>query len=120
MHAGYPPPAYGQPYAAYPAGPTDGRAIAALVCSVIGLAVGVPLGIFCLGLPGLILGAIGLALGFSANQRIGESNGALRGRGLAMGGIVVGVVAVVISLIVLVIWIVGLAYSTTHPTPRAS
>jgi hypothetical protein len=90
------------------------------VCSVIGLAVGVPLGIFCLGLPGIILGATGLALGFSANQRIGQANGALRGRGLALGGIVVGVIAVAISLVVLLIWIIGLAYSSTHPTPRAS
>ncbi|MBC7771442.1 MAG: DUF4190 domain-containing protein [Pyrinomonadaceae bacterium] len=75
-----------------PQGPqrTSGLAIASLICSLI----------VCL--PGL--GVIGLILGVIAFMVIGGSNGRLKGRGLAMAGIILG-------LVVSVVWTVGIIVS---------
>jgi hypothetical protein len=81
---GYPPPAYPPP--GYPADPydpyrptrppgTNGKAIAALVSSVAGLACGLP------AIAGLILGILAMR----ETKRTGQD-----GRGLAIAGVVIG------------------------------
>jgi hypothetical protein len=98
-----PPPAYQQPgpppfsptgpppgYAAYGSSGTfgppknSGKAIASLVCGIVGL--------LCFG---IILGPIALGLGLSAKKDIAASNGSVTGGGMATAGIVLGVLAVV-------------------------
>jgi hypothetical protein len=97
-----PPPAYQQPappfsptgpppgYTAYGSpgafGPpkTSGKAIASLVCGIVGL--------LCFG---IILGPVALGLGLSAKKDIGASNGSVTGGGMATAGIVLGVLSIV-------------------------
>jgi hypothetical protein len=97
-----PPPAYQQPappfsptgpppgYAAYGspgsfgAPKTSSKAIASLVCGIVGL--------LCFG---IILGPVALGLGLSAKKEIESSNGAVTGGGMATAGIVLGVLAIV-------------------------
>lgn len=82
----YPPPAYGAPsgppgyptYPAYPtpqAAPTNGLAIASLVCSLAGLVVG-------------ISAPVGAVLGHIARRQIRERGE--QGDGMALAGIIVG------------------------------
>ncbi|MBU3750931.1 MAG: DUF4190 domain-containing protein, partial [Mycobacterium sp.] len=112
---GYPPPPYGPGYppgpmayppmgyppAGYPGYPgypppvrsgTNSLAIAALVCSILGLA---PLCGFLFSIAGIVTGAVGI----NQIRRTGQS-----GYGLAIAGIVVGILT-------LVIWMVGLTYA---------
>ena len=96
----YPPPppaAYGQPggYADY--GPPmqtkqSGKAIASLVCGIVG---------FCIC--GVILGPIAIFLGLQARKEIPASRGALTGDGMALAGIILGAVSLVLWLVYLVV-----------------
>ena len=98
-----PPPAYQQPapppftptgpppgYTAYGTpgtfGPpkASGKAIASLVCGIVGL--------LCFG---IILGAVALGLGLSAKKEIESSNGSVTGGGMATAGIVLGVISII-------------------------
>ena len=90
-----PPPAapsgYGGPGAGYGYGypapaQTEGTAIGALVCAIVGL-------IVC----GVVLGVVGLVLANSAQQKIDASGGRLTGSGLVTA-------ARVISIVDLVTW----------------
>src|SRR5271166_2263909 len=89
------PPAYAPPagdpvgmppYGGWPTGPpagpprTEGLAIASLCCS---------LGGFLIGLAAIA----GIVLGIQARSKIKRSGGALKGSGLALAGILVGIVA---------------------------
>jgi hypothetical protein len=69
------------------AGKTSGGAIASLVCSLLGL-------VTC-GLSAIV----GVILGIVALRRIHRSQGMLRGRGLAIAGIVLGCVLFVMGAI---------------------
>jgi hypothetical protein len=70
------PPGYGYPAYAYPAAaPTNGLAIAALVCALAGLAVG-------------ISAPVGAILGHIARRQIRERGE--QGDGMALAGIIVG------------------------------
>jgi hypothetical protein len=91
-----PPPAWGTPaqpagYAAPPPGPayggpakTEGLAIGALVCAIIGLFI-------C----GIVLGVVALALAANAQKRIDASGGLLTGSGLVTAARIIGVIAIV-------------------------
>ena len=75
------PPTVGSPL---PPGPTprDSMAVASLVCALVGVLVG--------------LGAIlGIVFGFVARSRIKAAAGATKGSGMALAGIIIGVVALV-------------------------
>jgi hypothetical protein len=63
-------------------------AIGSLVCAVVGLFI-------C----GILLEPIAIVLGFVARNRIRESNGALKGEGLALAGIIVGIVGLVLAVV---------------------
>jgi hypothetical protein len=83
------PPPISPPGSAYSLpGPsrTNGLAIASLVCSVAGFCV-----LFVGGLLGVILGVLGLAK---------TRNGLVGGRGMAITGIVVGVLSILTSIII--------------------
>ncbi len=100
-----PPPSSSSPYGGgygYGGAParTSGLAIASLVCSIGGF--------FLIGVPSIV----GVILGFAARSQINKSNGATKGLGLAIAGIVVGIVVVVI-------YIIGIVFVATHPNcPR--
>jgi hypothetical protein len=70
----FPPTAWAQPR------PTNGLAVASLVCSCVGI---LP---FLFGVPCIL----GIIFGFVSRGRIRRSNGTLGGEGLALAGIIVG------------------------------
>src|ERR1700681_2197240 len=86
-----PPPPMG--YAGVPvAGPrTDGLAIGALIAGILSLVCFWPL---CLG---IILGPAAAIMGFISRQRIAASGGTVSGGGLALAGLIVGIVGFIAS-----------------------
>jgi Domain of unknown function (DUF4190) len=70
---------------------TNGLAVASLVCSCAGIVL--------LGVPSIV----GIVLGFVARAKIRQSNGEERGDGLALAGIIVGLVVVGLVLLVIVV-----------------
>jgi hypothetical protein len=78
-----------------PQAKTSGLAIAALVCGIAGLCTA-GLG----GIAGLILGIVGI-------RKINRSAGQLKGKGLAIGGIIVGVFSVLLWGLVIAIGVIG-------------
>jgi uncharacterized protein DUF4190 len=97
---GYPPGAMG-----YAQPRNDGMAIAALICGIVGLVCF----FLCLG---VILGPTAAILGFVSRQRIASSGGMLGGGGLAMAGLILGIVAFVIS----VLWFFYAVFVNGHIT----
>jgi hypothetical protein len=95
---GYPPPPW-QQYPGYfppPVAPKNGLGIASLVIAIVAL-------FFVWSvLGGVLLGAIAALLGFVARGRVkrGEANNG----GVAVAGIVLGLVAIVVGLIFILIW----------------
>jgi hypothetical protein len=114
----YPAPVAGYGYVASP--PTDGMAIAALIVGIISA-----VGIFCYGVPAVILGPIALFLGLHARSRIKASGGAIGGGGLAMAGWITGLAALCVGAVFLLLTIgvmaLGLSsisnYVTISPSP---
>ena len=82
----------GQPYPALPR--NDGRAIASLVLGIVSLA--------CAGYLGILLAVPAVALGVRARRAIAASNGWRRGDGMAVAGIVLGIIGIVISIVSIV------------------
>ncbi len=70
---------------------TDGLAIASLVTGILSL-------VCCFVLLGVILGPVAAILGFISRNRITQSNGTLGGGGLAIGGLILGVVGFIASV----------------------
>ncbi len=68
--------------------PTDGQAIASLVCGILGIFF-VP----------IILPIVAIVLGKTSMNRIKASEGALQGHQIAMAGFIVGIVGVVLGVI---------------------
>ena len=81
-------PGGGMPYAGTR---TDGLAIASLVTGILSL-------VCCFALLGVILGPVAAILGFISRNRITQSNGTLGGGGLAIGGLILGVVGFIASV----------------------
>jgi hypothetical protein len=96
---GYPPPPmpYGDYYQAAPAAPKNGLGIAALVVAVIAL-----LGSFSI-IGGILGGVIAVILGVIGRGRAkqGEANNG----GVALAGIVLGVIAIIVSLVFIPIYV---------------
>ena len=96
----HPPPPYPPP-SLVRATPTDGRAITSLAASILGILLGLPF-----GLPGLALGPLGYFMGRSAIARIDGAPGVAGGRGVAVAGWVLGVVATAIGAVVSLAWLI--------------
>jgi len=96
---GYPPPPmpYGDYYQAAPTAPKNGLGIAALVVAVIAL-----LGSFSI-IGGILGGVIAVILGVIGRGRAkqGEANNG----GVALAGIVLGVIAIIVSLVFIPIYV---------------
>jgi hypothetical protein len=93
-------------------------AIAALVVGIISA-----VGVFCYGVPAIILGPVAVYLGLRSRRKIKASAGAIGGGGLAMAGWITGLVAAVIGALFLIVFIgaivlVGVNGGFASPTPR--
>jgi uncharacterized protein DUF4190 len=97
-----PPPAGGagfqQPGAPAPAGQSSTLAIVSLVCGILGLTI-------CCG--SFIVPIIGVVLGFMARGKATKDPAHFGGAGLAMGGIITGVLGLVGGVI---LWVVYMFY----------
>lgn len=91
MRAGGPeaPGGYAPPAGAQPEQRKSGKAIASLVCGIVGLVVA-----------GIILGIIAVTLGLLAKREIAADPG-LTGGGLATAGIVTGAIGFVLAVVIL-------------------
>lgn len=80
-------------------GPTDSTAIAAMICGITGI-------IFsCVWGLGAILGVIAVVMALNARKRLSRPNTRFRGRGMAMTGLVTGLIAIALGLAVLGIFL---------------
>jgi hypothetical protein len=77
--------------AGYAAPRTDGLAIASLVVGIISI----PCSFACLG---IILGPVAAIMGFISRQRVSASGGAIGGGGMALAGLILGLVGFLLSV----------------------
>ena len=68
----------------------DGKAVAALVCAILGL-VAVP----------LLLGGTAIVLGVQSRKKITVSQGLLTGEGIAKAAVIIGILDVVLSVLLI-------------------
>jgi hypothetical protein len=86
-----PPPPPGYQYGEGGPARNDGKAVAALVCGLVGLV-----------LAGIILGIIAIVFGVQSRKAIDASRGQLKGRGMATAGLVLGIVDIVTNALILI------------------
>jgi hypothetical protein len=67
-------------------------AIGALVCGILGTVCGI------IGCFGLVIGPVGIVLGIVARRRIRDNGGFTKGDGLALAGVVLGIIGTVASV----------------------
>ena len=97
-------------YAAPAAGPrTDGLAIAALVLGIFSLVCSW----VCLG---VILGPAAAIMGFISRNRIAASGGTIGGGGLAIAGLVLGIIGFLASAAFVLIYVISAASSSNSST----
>jgi hypothetical protein len=108
-----PPPAmgYASTGAGYAGARTDGLAIGSLICGILSLVCFFPL---CLG---ILLGPAAAIMGFISRQRVAASGGMIGGGGLALAGLILGVVGFIASAgwAIAYIFIVSHVPSTSSP-----
>jgi hypothetical protein len=103
--SGYQPPSGVNYYPAVAA--NDGKAIAAMVCGILGI-VGF---VFYIG---WILGIIAVALGVSAKNRINASPGRLQGLGMAKAGIITGTIAIALTVALFLLVLIAVSSTGTR------
>jgi hypothetical protein len=102
-----PPPVGYTPAAGYASTRNDGLAIGALIVGILALVCSWPL---CLG---LLLGPAGGIMGFISRQRIASSGGQLGGGGMALTGLILGVIGFLASAAWALLWIFVVSHSGT-------
>ena len=98
QYGGYPPPP--MPYGDYPGvppAPRNGLGVAALVVAIIGL-----LGSFSVA-GGIVMGIAAVVLGFLGRNRV--RRGEADNPGVALAGIILGVLAIIAGLFFIAIWV---------------
>ena len=102
---GYVPPApmgYTPGAMAYAGVRTDGLAVASLILGIVGI-------VCCLG---VVLGPVAAIMGFISRQRVASSGGTLGGGGLALAGLILGVVAFFLSAALILFLVLSASRST--------
>lgn len=109
---GYVPPAVGYTPAGagYAGVRTDGLAIGALICGILSLVCFWPL---CLG---VLLGPAAAIMGFISRQRIAASAGTVGGNGIALAGLVLGVIGFLASAA----WAIAYIFIVSHAASSSS
>jgi hypothetical protein len=91
---------------AYAGTRTDGLAIGSLICGIVGIVCF----FICLG---IILGPAAAIMGFISRQRIASSGGTLGGGGIALAGLILGVVAFFGSVALILVFVLSSNHTTT-------
>ena len=108
---GYPQPGYGQP--AYPyavAPPTDGLALGSMITGIAALVLSCAYGI------GLLASPVALVLGKVSLNRIKRSEGRLGGHGLALTGLILGIVGTALLVLALIGLAIIIAVAINDPS----
>ena len=103
-----PPPPGGYAGAAVAGPRTDGLAIGALIAGILSLVCFFPI---CLG---IILGPAAAIMGFISRQRIAASAGTVGGGGMALAGLILGIVGFIASAAWAISWIFLVSHSATN------
>ncbi len=103
-----PPPQYGYGYPVVR--PTNGLAIAGMVCAIIAL----PAACFTWGVGGIVLGVLGAIFGHVARRKIRQRDE--QGGGMALTGVILGWISVALSIVFLVFMILFVIYGETWVT----
>jgi uncharacterized protein DUF4190 len=107
-----PPVGYTPTGAGYAGARTDGLAIGSLIAGILSLICFWP---FCLG---VLLGPAAAIMGFISRQRIAASAGSVGGGGLALAGLILGVVGFLASAAWAITWIFVISHTpTSSSTP---
>jgi Domain of unknown function (DUF4190) len=106
-----PPVAYAPVGAGYARPRTDGLAIGSLITGIVSLVCFWP---FCLG---ILLGPAAAIMGFISRQRVAASGGSVGGAGLAMAGMIVGVVGFLASAAWAITYLLIATHSVSGSTP---
>jgi hypothetical protein len=101
---GGPPPGGGGGYGAPGPGFGGAQPQSTSVMAIISLVTGI-LSIICCG--SFIFGIAAVILGFLGRKEINESNGAKKGAGMAMAGLILGAVGIAVSLLYWILVIAG-------------
>jgi hypothetical protein len=108
----YGQPPYGQPGSGQPgywqppyAPPTHGWALAAMVTGIVSLVLACGWGVGLLGSP------VAWWLGATAMKEIDASNGRLGGRGMALAGLILGIVGTVLLVLAIVALVLLVVYA---------
>jgi Domain of unknown function (DUF4190) len=105
-----PPIGYAPVAAGYAGVRTDGLAIGSLIAGILSILCFWPL---CLG---ILLGPAAAIMGFISRQRVAASGGTVTGSGLALAGLVLGIVGFILS----VAWAIGWIFLVAHGTASNS
>jgi len=103
-----PPPPIGYTGAVVASPRTDGLAIGALIAGILSLVCFWPL---CLG---IILGPAAAIMGFISRQRIAASAGTVGGGGMALAGLILGIVGFIASAAWAISWLFLVAHTTSN------
>src|SRR5258706_5272669 len=103
-----PPPPVGYAGAAVAGPRTDGLAIGALIAGILSIVCFWP---FCLG---IFLGPAAAIMGFISRQRIAASAGTVGGGGLALAGLILGIIGFIASAAWAIFTIVLATHSTNN------
>jgi uncharacterized protein DUF4190 len=95
---------YSQAGAGYAGVRTDGLAIGSLICGILSLVCFWPL---CLG---ILLGPAAAIMGFISRQRVAASGGTVGGSGIALAGLVLGIVGFLASAA----WAIAYIFIVSH------
>jgi hypothetical protein len=106
-----PPPPVGYSAPAAAGSRTDGLAIGALIAGILSLVCFWPL---CLG---IILGPAAAIMGFISRQRVAASAGTVGGGGLALAGLILGIVGFIASAAWAISWFFLVSRSGSFPIP---
>lgn len=109
----YAPTAYQPPPPGFDGAPAgnSGKAIASMVCGIIGL----PFSCCCFPV-GLILGGVALVLGIIGRREIAASGGVKGGGGMALAGLILGGVCIGLGVIAGIFSIISIMSGNTHST----
>ena len=103
-----PPPPVGYAGVAVAGPRTDGLAIGALIAGILSLVCFWPL---CLG---IILGPAAAIMGFISRQRVAASGGTVGGGGLALAGLILGIIGFIASAAWAIFTIAVASHSSTN------
>ncbi len=92
------------------AGEGNTPAIVALVLGIVGILGAIPTA----GVLGVLLGIAAIVLGVKGRRRVSRGRTRQHG-GIAMGGLITGIIATVIGAVILALLVIGIAFLSSSP-----